>query len=56
MKVVVKNGIFLISCYILITYQYFSDYSFLMMGLVLIAVYMTNVIFKAYEENFVELI
>ena len=49
MKVVMKNGIFLIACYLLITYQYLSNYSFLLMGLVLMAIYIVNVFFKVYE-------
>jgi hypothetical protein len=49
MKVVIKNGIFLIACYLLIAYQYFSNYSFLLMGLVLMAIYIVNLFFKVYE-------
>ena len=56
MKVVMKNGIFLISCYVLIIYQYFSDYSLLLMGMVMMAIYVINMVFKVYEERFVSLI
>ena len=56
MKVVMKNGIFLISCYVLIIYQYFSDYSLLLMGMVMMVIYVINMVFKVYEERFVSLI
>jgi hypothetical protein len=49
MKVVIKNGIFLVFMYIIIVYQYFSNYSLLMMGLLLMGVYILNMIFKIYE-------
>jgi hypothetical protein len=49
MKVVIKNGIFLIACYLLIAYQYFSNYSFLLMALVLMAIYIVNIFFKVNE-------
>jgi hypothetical protein len=47
MKIVVKNGIFLIFSYIAIVYQYFSNYSVLVMGVVLILVYIVNLIINA---------
>lgn len=56
MKVVMKNGIFLIASYVLIAYQYFSNYSFLLMGLVLMAIYLVNIFFKVNEEKFISMI
>lgn len=56
MKVVMKNGIFLIACYLLIAFQYLSNYSILLMGLVLMAIYVVNLFFKVYEEKFISMI
>jgi len=49
MKVVAKNGLFLIAAYAIIAYQYFSYFSFLMMGSLLIAIYIINMVLKVYE-------
>jgi hypothetical protein len=53
MKIVAKNAIFLIIQYIIISYQYFSSYSLLIMSLVLILVYIINLILNAKEQQFI---
>jgi hypothetical protein len=42
--------------YVMIIEQYFTMFSFLMMGLVMVGLYILNMFLKVYEQEFVRLI
>lgn len=56
MKVVIKNTLMLIAVYVIIVQQYYTLYSFLLMGVLMVGIYVGNLVLKVYEKEYVRVI